>query len=118
MQLGSGMVNGAARDDGGRPGMHARLKAAQHACGKHHHQPKHGLRCYGAHERSSCRLCALAPQRRSEAKAVDGRKPEQEGKERRLEEKHPAIGGCQSAQPRRHREPSPGNRRFPRTDER
>ena len=73
--------------------MHARLKAAQHACGKHHHQPKHGLRCDGAHERSSCRLCVLAPQRRSEAKAVDGRKPEQEGKERRLEEKHCALGG-------------------------
>ena len=42
----------------------------------------------------SCRLCVLAPQRRSKAKAVDGRKPEQEGKERRLEEKHPAIGGA------------------------
>ena len=44
-------------------------------------------------ERSSCRLCVLAPQRRSEAKAVDGRKPEQEGRERRLE-RRPAIGGA------------------------
>jgi hypothetical protein len=30
----------------------------------------------------------LAFQRRGEAKAVDGGKPEQRGKERRLEEKH------------------------------
>ena len=48
----------------------------------------------GAHKRPSRRLCVLAFQRRGEAKAVDGGKPEQEGKERRLEEKHPAIGGA------------------------
>jgi hypothetical protein len=73
-------------------GLHARLKAAQHACGKHHHEPEHGLRRDGAQGRPS-RLCVLAFQRRGEAKAVDGGKPEQRGKERRLEQKHPAIGG-------------------------
>ena len=69
-------------------GMHARLKATQHACGKHHHQPEHSLRRDGAQERPSRLLCVLAFQRGGEAKAVDGGDPEQRGKERRLEEKH------------------------------
>ena len=47
----------------------------------------------GLQERPSRRLCVLAFQPRGEAKAVDGGKPEQRGKERRLEHKHPAIGG-------------------------
>ena len=75
-------------------GMHAGLKAAQHACGKHHHEPEDGLARDGAQERPSRLLCVLAFQRRGEAKAVDGGKPEQRGKERRLEEKYPAIGGA------------------------
>ena len=60
-------------------GLHARLKAAQHACGKHHHEPEHGLR---AMVRKSAHLgCEF--QRRGEAKAVDGGKPEQRGNRHR-----------------------------------
>jgi len=75
-------------------GMHPRLRATQDACGKYHHEPEDGLARDGAQERPSRLLCVLAFQRRGEAKAVDGGNPEQHGKERRLEEKHPAIGGA------------------------
>ena len=86
------MVNGAL-DGGSRVGMHTRLKAAQHACGEHHHEPERGLARDGAQERPPRRRCVSAFQRRGEAKAVDGGEPEQRGKERRLEEKHCALGG-------------------------